>query len=80
MGLDRVLSNPVAVLLIVAVVYLLHSFLWPLKDCPRCRGSKKINAPGGRSYRRCPRCKGSGTETRRGRRAITYVSGRRRRR
>jgi hypothetical protein len=80
MGLDSVLSSPVAVLSIVAVLFLLHSFLWPFKDCPRCGGSKKINAPGGRSYRKCPRCGGSGTETRRGRRAIGYMNGRRKRR
>jgi hypothetical protein len=80
MGLQRVLGSPVGLLVIVVTLYLLHSFFWPFKDCPRCGGSKKINAVFGSSYRRCPRCRGSGTETRRGRRMIGYMGSRRGRR
>jgi ribosomal protein S27AE len=80
MGLERLLGSPVGLLLVVVTLYLLHSFFWPFKDCPRCGGSKKINSPFGGSYRKCPRCGGSGTKTRRGRRMIGYMGSRRRRR
>jgi hypothetical protein len=80
MGLDRVLASPGGILLIVLAVYLLHSLFWPFKDCRRCKGSKKIDAPGGSSYRKCPRCGGSGTQTRVGRRMLGFVGSRRRRR
>jgi hypothetical protein len=79
MGLGRLLSTPGGLVVVAVAVYLLHSLLWPFKDCPRCRGSKKINAPAGVSYRKCPRCGGSGTETRLGRRLFDFMGRRRRR-
>jgi hypothetical protein len=79
MGLQSLLGSPQGLLVLIVAAYLLHSALWPYKDCPRCRGSKKLNSPGGAAYRKCPRCKGSGTEFRTGRRILGFVGSRRRR-
>jgi hypothetical protein len=50
----------VVLLLILAVYGLIHARVWPWTGCWRCRGTGKLRAPGGRSWRDCPRCGSSG--------------------
>ncbi|MDQ1675983.1 MAG: hypothetical protein QOC93_1127 [Actinomycetota bacterium] len=78
MGLHSLLGSPFGLALLVFAGWLLHSLLWPYKNCSRCGGSKKLNAVGGGGYRSCPKCGGSGTATRVGRRMLGLLGSRRR--
>jgi hypothetical protein len=51
--------------------YGIACFIWPYKDCGKCKGGGKFRSPSGKAWRRCRRCKGSGSRVRLGRRAWT---------
>lgn len=36
-----------------------HVWIWPMKPCPRCGGSRK-NKSGGEAFRHCGRCNRTG--------------------
>ena len=46
-------------LVIVAVVYAVSLWRWPLRPCPRCKGRGTNRGSTGKRYGRCRRCKGT---------------------
>lgn len=54
--------------LIVVLLYLIESNIWPYTACGKCKGKGRFWSPFTMSWRNCPRCNGGGKKTRLGRR------------
>ena len=62
-------SNPLSLILIgfaVAACYLLSLYVWPLRPCPRCHGTRVNRGSTGRRFGLCKRCGGTGRTRRLG--------------
>ncbi len=57
----------------VTAGYLLVCWLYPFRDCPRCRGTGKRRAPFGRTFALCSRCHGDRRQLRPGRHLLNYL-------
>jgi hypothetical protein len=57
--------------LAAGLIYGVACFIWPYRDCRKCKGGGKFRSPSGKAWRRCRRCKGSGSRVRLGRRVWT---------
>lgn len=51
-------------------LYGVHCWVWPYRDCPRCRATGRRNAPALVGYRECGRCGGDGRAVRWGARLM----------
>jgi hypothetical protein len=55
-------ADPITVILFalgIAAGYAVSLYLWPLRKCPRCRGTRVTHGTG-RRVRTCKRCHGTG--------------------
>jgi hypothetical protein len=43
-----------------AALYMLSLYVWPLRRCPRCRGTRVNRGSTGRRFGLCKRCAGTG--------------------
>jgi len=62
-------TNPLNLILLgiaAAALYLLSLYAWPLRPCPRCRGTRVNRGSIGRRFGLCKRCGGTGHTRRNG--------------
>jgi hypothetical protein len=59
----------VVIALVVLVLWILSSLIWPYTSCASCKGVGKFRSPGGRHWRDCPTCRGKGKR----RRVLSYL-------
>jgi DnaJ-class molecular chaperone len=65
------MTNMVLLLLAGIAVYFGHCYVFPRRDCRRCKGSGKIRSGTvRRTFYPCPRCSGDGWQLRRGSRLL----------
>jgi hypothetical protein len=56
-------ANPLNLILLgitAAALYMLSLYAWPLRRCPRCRGTRVNRSRTGRRFGLCKRCAGTG--------------------
>jgi hypothetical protein len=66
-------ANPITVILLLitaAAGYAVSLYLWPIRACPRCRGTRVSQRGTGRRISTCRRCSGTGRIRRLGATAV----------
>jgi hypothetical protein len=66
-------ANPLPLLILAAVGYMLHCIVWPFRSCRKCEGRGRFPSPSGRSWQYCSHCGGRGAQLRFGRRLWAYL-------
>lgn len=57
--------------------YAVACWIWPFRNCRRCKGTARIMSPSGKAFRACRRCKASGRRLRAGRWVFNYFHAKR---